>query len=301
MLHRAYRYRIYPTEDQKQFLEQHFGCCRFVYNHFLALRAKKWKNEQISVSGFDCKGMLPELKRQHPWLAEVNSQSLQAAVLNLESAYRRFFKGLGKYPRFHKKHSRQACSVPQNFVLAEGKLRIPKLKTSIRIKHHRLLGGSPKNLTIIKESSGKYYALVVCDCEPKPLPASPHSVGVDLGLKDLAVLSSSEKIEQPKWLRKAEKRLAKAQCRPSRKVKGSNNRQKSRVLVARLHEHIKNQRKDILHKLSHRLIIENRVVSIEGLRVSNMVKNRPTAPTYTHSSKKSKQVSSSCSYTRKYE
>ncbi|HMK42591.1 MAG TPA: helix-turn-helix domain-containing protein, partial [Dissulfurispiraceae bacterium] len=102
MVLKAYRYRIYPTADQKRFLEQHFGCCRFVYNHFLALRAEKWKNEQVSVSGFDCKGMLPELKRQHAWLAEVNSQSLQAAVLNLEAAYRRFFKGLGKFPRFHK-------------------------------------------------------------------------------------------------------------------------------------------------------------------------------------------------------
>ena len=102
MLHRAFRYRLYPTEDQKRVLEQHFGCCRFVYNHFLALRAKKWKNEQVSVSGFDCKRMLPDLKRQYPWLAGVNSQSLQAAVLNLEVAYQRFFKGFGKYPRFHK-------------------------------------------------------------------------------------------------------------------------------------------------------------------------------------------------------
>ncbi|HMK43205.1 MAG TPA: RNA-guided endonuclease TnpB family protein, partial [Dissulfurispiraceae bacterium] len=265
MVLKAFRYRLYPTEDQKRFLEQHFGCCRFVYNHFLALRIEKWKVEQVSVSGFDCKGMLPDLKRQHPWLAEVNSQSLQAALLNLESAYRRFFKGFGGFPRFHKKHSRQACSVPQNFVLAEGKLRIPKLKTSIRVKQHRLLGGSPKNLTIIKESSGKYYASVVCDCEPKPLPASTHGVGVDLGLKDLAVLSTEEKIEHRKWSRKAEKRLAKAQRRLSRKVKGSGNRQKSRLQVARLHERIKNQRKDFLHKLSHRLIIENQEVSIEGL------------------------------------
>ncbi|HMK44353.1 MAG TPA: helix-turn-helix domain-containing protein, partial [Dissulfurispiraceae bacterium] len=122
MMHKAYRYRIYPTEDQKRVLERHFGCCRFVYNHFLEFRMEKWKSERLSVSGFDCKRMLPELKLQYPWLAEVNSQSLQASVLNLEVAYRRFFKGLGKYPRFHKKHSRQAFAVPQSFVLAEGKL-----------------------------------------------------------------------------------------------------------------------------------------------------------------------------------
>jgi len=276
-MHKAYRYRLYPTADQKRFLERHFGCCRFVYNHFLAFRMEKWKNERLSVSGFDCKRMLPELKLQYPWLAEVNSQSLQASVLNLEVAYRRFFKGLGKYPRFHKKHSRQAFAVPQSFVLAEGKFRIPKLKTSFRVKQHRPLGGSPKNLTIIKESSGKYYVSVVCECEIKPLPASDHSVGVDLGLRDLAVLSTGEKIEHPQWLRKAEKRLTKAQRRLSRKVKGSSNRQKARVLVARLHERIKNQRQDFLHKLSHRLIIENQVVSIEGLRVRNMVKNRHLA------------------------
>ena len=145
------------------------------------------------------------------------------------------------------------------------------------MKQHRPLGGSPKNLTIIKESSGKYYASVVCECEPKALPASANTVGVDLGLKDLAVLSTGDKIEHPKWLRKSEKRLARKQRRLSRKQKGSSNRQKARLQVACLHERIKNQRKDFLHKLSHRLIIENQVVSIEGLRVRNMVKNRHLA------------------------
>lgn len=274
---KAYRYRIYPTDQQKDFLEQHFGCCRFVYNHFLALRTEKWKNEQVSLSGFDCKKMIPELKRQNPWLAEINSQSLQSAVLNLESAYRRFFKGLGKHPRFHKKHSRQAFSVPQSFVLAGDRLRIPKLKTLIRVKQHRLLVGSPKDLTIIREASGKYYASVVCECESVALPVSTCTVGVDLGLKDLAVLSTGEKIEHPKWLRKAEKQLARKQRQLSRKVKGSSNRQKARVQVARIHEHVKNQRQDFLHKLSHRLILENQEVSIEGLRVRNMVKNRRLA------------------------
>ncbi|KAF0183712.1 MAG: putative transposase [Nitrospirae bacterium] len=276
-MHKAYRYRIYPTTEQKLFLDRHYGCCRFVYNHFLALRKEKWKNEQASLSGFDCKKMLPELKRQHPWLAEVNSQSLQAAVLTLESAYRRFFKGLGQYPQPHKKHSRQAFSVTQNFILTNGTLRIPKLKTPIRVKQHRPLGGHPKNLTIIRESSGKYYASVVCECVPAHLPISDSTVGVDLGLRDLAVLSTGEKLEHPKWLRKAEKRLSKAQRRLSRKQKGSANRQKVRIQVARLHERIKNQRQDFLHKLSHRLIIENQEVSIERLRVRNMVKNRHLA------------------------
>jgi putative transposase len=277
MIHKAFRYRIYPTTEQKFFLERHFGCCRFVYNYFLALRSEKWKNEQVRISGFDCKKMLPDVKCQFPWLTKVNSQSLQYAVLNLESAYRRFFKRLGQYPKFHKKHSRQAFAIPQNFVLGGGNLRLPKLQSPIRVKQHRPLGGSPKNLTIIKESSGKYYVSVVCECEPHPLPVVESSVGVDLGLKNLAVLSTGQKIGHPKWLRQSEKRLIRIQRRLSHKVKGSKNRQKARLLVARLHERIKNQRQDFLHKLSHQLINENQVVSIEGLRVRNMVRNRQLA------------------------
>jgi putative transposase len=271
---RAYRYRIYPTEDQKRLFEQHFGCCRFVYNHFLALRSEKWQSEQIRLSGFDCKKMLPNIKRQFPWLAGVNSQSLQASVLNLESAYRRFFKGIGRHPRFHKKHSRQAFSVPQHFMMTDGLLRLPKLQSQVRVRMHRPIEGSRRALTVIKESSGKYYISVVCACDIEALPPADSQVGVDLGLKDYAVVSGGERVEHPKWMKGTEKRLAMLQRRLCRKQKGSKNSAKARLRVAKAHEKVGNQRKDFLHKLSHRLIIENQVVSIEGLRVNNMVRNR---------------------------
>ncbi len=274
---KAYRYRIYPIDDQKQFLDRHFGCCRFVYNHFLALRSEKWKTERIRLSGFDCKKMLPGLKTENPWLKEVNSQSLQAAVLNLELAYQRFFKGLAEYPKFHKKYGRQAFAVPQHFFIADDRLTIPKLKISIKVKMHRPMLGKHKMLTIIRESSGKYYVSVVCECEVSRLPPVESHIGVDLNLGDYAVLSSDEKIPHPNWLRKSEQKLKFLYRRLSRKVKGSSNRKKLRLKVARLHEKISNQRRDFLHKLSRGLVNENQVISLEGLRVRNMVKNRHLA------------------------
>jgi len=275
MILKAYRYRIYPTAEQKRVFAQHFGSCRFVYNHFLDVRKKAWDQDKQSISGFACKKMLPALKQQYPWLADINSQSLQAAVLNLESAYRRFFKGVCKYPRFHKKHTRQAFTVPQHFILTDGLLRIPKLQSQIKVRMHRQLEGIPKTLTIIKESSGKHYVSVSCECDdPHKFPLSDSQIGVDLGLKNYAVLSTGEKIEHPKWLRQSEMRLARQQRHLAHKQLGSNNRIKARLQVARLHEKVSNQRQDFLHKLSYRLINENQVVSIEGLRVSNMVRNR---------------------------
>ncbi len=161
-----------------------------MYNHFLALRTEKWKSEKVSLSGFDCKKMLPGMKVQYPWLKEVNSQSLQASVVNLEIAFKRFFKHLGRYPKFHKKHGRQSFSVPQHLSIADNQLVIPKLNTPIRVKMHRPLYGRAKILTIVKESSGKYYVCVVCECEIRKLHPTCSAVGVDLNLGDYAVLSS---------------------------------------------------------------------------------------------------------------
>ena len=225
---RAYRYRIYPTEEQKQFFDHHFGCCRFVYNHFLALRSEKWKSGHISLSGFACKKMLPDLKAEHPWLKDVNSQSLQASVLNLEMAFRRFFRGLGRYPSFHRKHGRQSFLVPQHLSVGDRQITIPKLGTPVKVKMHRPLGGKPKGLTIVRECSGKYYVSIVCECEIPHLPTVQSTVGIDLNLGDYAVLSSGEKIPHPKWLKTAEHRLIRLQRRLSHKVKGSNNRQKAK-------------------------------------------------------------------------
>lgn len=244
-----------------------------MYNHFLALRCEKWESEKVRLSGFDCKKMLPDLKIEHPWLRGINSQSLQATVLNLESAYQRFFKKLGGYPQFHKKQGRQTFAVPQHFAVSGNRLSIPKLKYDIRVRMHRALLGKPKSLTMIKEASGKYYVSVICECEVSSLPVVQRETGVDLNLGDYAVLSSGEKIEHPKWLKHSERRLKALQRRLSRKVMGANNRSKARLQVALLHKKISNKRRDFQHKLSHRLISENQVISLEGLRVRNMVRN----------------------------
>ncbi len=194
-------------------------------------------------------------------------------MLNLEIAFKRFFKHMGRYPKFHKKHGKQSFSVPQHFSIADNQLVIPKLNTPIRAKMHRPLYGRAKILTIVKESSGKYYVCVVCECEIRKLHPTCSAVGVDLNLGDYAVLSNGQRVPHPKWLKKSEGRLIQLQRRLSRKIKGSKNRSKMRVKVARLHEKISNERRDFQHKLSYRLVVENQVISLEGLKVRNMVKN----------------------------
>jgi len=276
---KAYQYRIYPTEEQKTFFDKHFGSCRFVYNHFLALRSEVWKTGQERISGFSCKRMLPSLKQEYPWLREINSQSLQAAVLNLETAYRRFFKNLGKYPNFHKKNGHQGFSVPQHFIIESNFIRIPKLKDLIKVRMHRPIEGTPKTLTITQRPSGKYFISIACECEPVLLPILEQSLGIDLGLKTFAALSNNpdKDVDHPKYLQQSEKKLTKLQRRLSRRIKGSRNRAKARVKVASLHEKIANQRKDFLHKLSSQVIHENQVVSIEDLNVKGMVRNHHLA------------------------
>ena len=277
MVMMTYRYRLYPTGEQEQFLGHHFGCCRYVYNYFLDLKSTAWTERKEHISWLHCQAMLPKLKAENLWLKDINSQSLQCALQNLEGAYKRFYNKLGGYPRFHKKQGRQSFTVPQHFVIADNQLRIPKLKDSIKVKMHRPLPGTAKMLTIIREPSNKYYVSAVCEFGPAQFPPVEAQAGVDLNLRDYAVLSTGEKIEHPGWLKNSEQQLKRLQRRVSRKQKGSRNRDKLRIRVARLHEKISNQRKDFQHKLSYRLINENQVISLEGLRVRNMVRNRHLA------------------------
>jgi len=283
---KGYKYRIYPTSKQINILNKQFGCSRFVWNHFLDLRSSVYKEEKKTISGFECKHMLVDLKKEYSWLREPNSQSLQESVLNLEKAYRRFFKGLGGYPRFKKRANHQSISIPQSFSIDNTKLFIPKLKTGIRIKLHREVKGIMKTLTISKTPSGKYYASISCKTDIEPLPKTNKQIGIDLGLTDFAVLSTKERIENPKILRESQRKLTKLQRQLDRKqhprykgdkTKKSNNYKKSRIKVARLYDEITNRRKDFLHKLSKRLINENQVISLETLNVKGMVKNHHLA------------------------
>jgi len=272
---KAFKYRIYPTEEQSVFLEKHFGACRFVYNYFLDLRSKEYKENRRSVSGLECKRMLVPLKKTNEWLKEINSQSLQEAVLNLEKAYQRFFKGLGKYPVFKKKRNHQSFTVPQHFSIDGNLFYIAKLKTGIQIKLHRPIDGIPSSLTISRTPSGKYYVSFSCETlmpEVKNKPAA--TMGIDLGLTSFIATSNKEKVDHPACLRKSEKKLARLQRSLSKKKNGSNNKNKQRLKVAVLHEKVSNQRHDFLHKLSRKIVDENQAVYLESLNVKGMMKNR---------------------------
>jgi len=288
VVNKAYKFRIYPDEMQKVFFAKHFGCVRFVYNHLLATRSNAYKNDGVSMSGMECKKLIPLLKKQddYKWLKEVNSQSLQEAALNLEKSYKRFFDKSIKagYPSFKKKGNRESFSVPQHFSVdvQHNKIFIPKLKTGIKTVFHRSLKQVEKMcaITISMTPSGRYYASISVEevvRHNKPVSKvarTTKTVGIDLGIKDFLIESNGAKINAPKCLRKSEHKLAKAQRRLSRKQKGSLNYKKQRLRVAALYEKVANQRKDFLHKESKRIVSENQVIYLETLNVKGMMKNR---------------------------
>ena len=284
---RRYRYRFYPTEDQKVLLAQTFGCCRFVYNHALDKAIKDFTYYQDhlhhipllqrpSVSGYDFVKSLTSLKQdpEHQWLNDVSAVALQQTLLDLGGAYKRFFKLKKGFPRFKKKSNQQSFTLMSNgFNIKDHKVCIAKSKDPLNIKWSRDLPSDPFSCTISKTPSGQYYISFVCDIPGKVTNGQGH-IGIDLGIKDFAILSDGTKIPNLKYYESKQKHLKRLQQSLSRKVKGSNNRNKTRLKVATLHEHISNYRKDFLHKLSRTLINENQVIGIESLKVSNMVRNR---------------------------
>jgi putative transposase len=211
------------------------------------------------------------------WLKEVNSQALQQTLKDLETAYVRFFKGLAKFPRFKKKSSKQSFRVPQHFsIIEQGLLQLPKM-TPIKMVIHREIEGIIKSVTISKTPSGKYYASIVTELDIPKAPLNGEKIGLDLGLKDFVITSKPEKFENPRYFQRSLRRLKIRQRRLSRKTKGSNNRNKFRVRVAKIHEKVANQRLDYQHKISLKLTCENQTISCEDLNIKGMVKNRKLA------------------------
>lgn len=280
MIRKAFKYRLYPNEEQKTLLAKHFGCVRWVYNWTIDYQQEAYENGDGFQSAYTVCKELPKLKRQEEteWLAEVNAQALQAAVHNACDAFKRFFEGAG-YPRFKSKHARQSFHAPQRgrVDFDAGRVSVPKIK-DIPARVNRRFEGKIKTVTISQNRSGKYYASVLVEVDedvPEKPPVNPETtVGVDLGLTHFATLSNGEKVDNPRYLQDSLERLAVLQKRLARKKKGSSNYAKQRRKVARLHEHIANQREDFLHKLTRRLTDENQTVAIETLNVSGMMKNR---------------------------
>ncbi|MEZ0537349.1 IS200/IS605 family element RNA-guided endonuclease TnpB [Caldicellulosiruptoraceae bacterium PP1] len=273
---KAYKYRIYPTKEQQEYLSKVFGCVRFIYNKMLHDKKEHYKQTGEMLNNTPAK-----YKKGYPFLKEVDSLALANAQLNLEKAYNNFFrdKNIG-FPKYKKKKGYQSYTTNnQNGTvsLENGYLKVPKLKTTIKVKEHRTFEGKIKSATITKTPTGKYYASILVETEVEKLPNTDKKIGIDLGLKDFLALSDGTKIENPKWLRKTEKRIKKVQRDLSRKQKGSKNYEKTRLKLAKLHEKILNQRKDFLHKVSSRVINEKQVIVLEDLKVKNMRQNKHLA------------------------
>jgi putative transposase len=280
----AFKYRIYPNETQAVLLAKHMGCVRWLYNKGLAMKTEAWTERKESLSRFDLSAYLPAWKKdaETEWLSEVNSQSLQSALCNLDAAYTRFFKLKKGFPKFKSKHHRQSFQVPQSGKVGENFVQIPKVG-KIKAVISRAPVGKIKTVTISRTTTGKFFASVLCeDGEeiPAKLPVTEAgTVGVDLGIKDFAVLSTGERIANPRHLKKSLKALRRRSRVLSRRKKGGKNRDKARKMVALTHERIANQRNDFLHKTTTRLVRDNQTnaFAIEDLAVANMVRNRRLA------------------------
>ena len=283
IINKSYKVRIYPNKEQKVLLEKHFGCVRFVYNHFLNVRNVEYKENKINLNYVITANKLSEMKNEenYNFLKEVNSQSLQWALRFLDISFRNFFKGQSKFPKFKKKTNNQSFKVPVNstFKLKENKLIIPKFKEGIHFRGKLELDNLIKfnSVTISRIPSGKYYASLQGEFNYSPKEQNENKIGIDLGLKEFLITDSGVKVDNPKFLKKQLKKLKYNQKQLSKKIKGSNNREKQRKLVSLIHEKITNKRMDFLHKLSSKIVNENQVICLESLMVKNMIKNHKLA------------------------
>ena len=284
---RAYKYRIYPTGEQKALFAKTFGCCRFVYNWALKMKIEAYKQEKRTVPYKEIQErMVNDLKKENDWLAEVNSQSLLNSILNLDTAYKNFFRNThtAGFPRFKSRKDRQGFQCPQHCRVdfANGTITIPKAK-DIPAVLHRKFKGVVKTVTVSMTPSGKYFASVLVDTDIQELPATvplrDATLGIDLGIKSLAVCSDGRTFDNPKNLQKSLDRLKLLQKRLSRKQKGSANRGKARIRVARLQEYISNCRKDNLHKITYAFTHDSQVhtICMEDLNVKGMLHNHHLA------------------------
>lgn len=280
---KSYKFRLYPNKEQELLIQKTFGCARFVYNQCLAYKIDKYKTEQVSLSKIDVNNYKNRtLKAEYEWLKEVDKFALDNAVMNLDSAYQKFFKEHSGFPKFKsKKNNHKSYKTNCNYsgrptieVDFDGrKIKLPKLKWT-KTRGIRRFEGKIKSATISQTPSGKYYCSVLVEQEDyKSLAETGCNVGIDLGIKDFAITSDGDKIPNPKYLAKSEKKLIKLQRQLSRKSSGSNNRNKARIKLARAWEKITNQRADFLQKLSTELICKYDVICLEDLNVAGMVKN----------------------------
>ena len=280
---KAYKYRIYPNNEQKVQIAKTFGCCRFVYNQTLAYRKEKYETSKESMNKTSCNNYVNQvLKKEFEWLKEVDKFALTNSVYHMDNAYQKFFKEHTGFPKFKSKKYHKK-SYTTNFTngnievsFDNNKVKLPKLKW-MKVKVHRKFDGQIKSATVSQVASGKYFVSILVETEHIAMESRNSKVGIDLGIKDLFITSDGEKVDNIRTAKKYEDKLAKEQRKLSDKVKGGKNWNKQRIKVAKIHEKIHNVRMDNLHKITHKLISENQVIVSEDLSVSNMVKNHNLA------------------------
>lgn len=286
-INRTYKFRLYPNMEQAELLARHFGCARFVYNHFLNQRKEQYRLTGKSDNYYAQAKSLTELKKQEAtaWLKEVNAQSLQFAIRSLDAAYTNFFQKRAKFPSFKSKHTKNSFTVPQHVSIAGGRLFFHKFKEGIKCRVHREITGKVGKATISKTPSGKYFVSVFTEEEyVTPVKKSGKAVGVDMGLKDLLITSDGEIFKNNRNTKRYERKLAKAQQHLSRKKKGSRGFENQKLKVARIHEKIANSRADYLHKCSISLVRRYDTICIEDLNVKGMERNHRLAKSITDAS-----------------
>jgi putative transposase len=279
---RGYKFPVLPTEEQKIFFVKSFGCSRFVFNHFLNARKEHYLKNGKGIGYNDTAKLLVELKenKDTEWLNEVNSQSLQQSLRQLDVAYQRFFKKVSKFPSFKSKYDKQSFCVPQHFTFENGLLTIPKLKSPIKVNQHRLFGENYEIcfLTIFKTKTNKYFVsfIVEEDFTPK-VKKTDKNVGIDLGLIDLMTFSDGKKISNPRIAKKYRKKLEYQQRQHSKKTKKGKNRERARVELAKTYEKITNVKLDYAHKLTNDIVKNHDIIVMEDLSISNMMKDHKKA------------------------
>lgn len=282
----SYKFRLYPTAAQQEQISRNFGCCRYVFNHFLAQRREQYRETGKAPTRFQQDKTLTSMKQELAWLKEADSTSLQAALQDLDTAFQNFFRRVKQrekpgYPQFKSKHnhrqSYKSKCVGMNIKVQEKAVQLPKLGL-VKCRVSKEVKGRILSATVSQNPSGKYFVALCCtDVEIAPLPSTGAVVGLDMGIKAFAVTSDGTEHPNHKFLAKSTRKLARLQRQLSRKSKGSNRREKARVKVALLHEHIQNQRCDMLHKLSTNLVRHYDLICIEDLAPKNMVKNHKLA------------------------
>jgi putative transposase len=277
-MYKAYKYRIYPTREQETLLTKSFGCARWFWNYALNLCQETYKATGKGLTRGYIQGLLPALKKEYEWLTEPYSQCLQVVALNLSTAYKNFFDKRAMLPKFKSKHGRQSISYPQNVKFDGDKINLPKIGL-VHCQRHRDFEGDIKTVTVSRNPDGKHFVSVLVDdgkADPELVPVD-KAIGIDVGLTHFAITSDGSKFGNPKFFVKHQRNLKRKQQKLSKKKKGSQNRKKARLVVAKVHAKIARCREDFLHKLSRKIVNENQVIAVENLNIKGMVKNHNLA------------------------